>query len=181
MLDEPKIFPVTESEASASGKRLGTESDGLSVLLEDKRMQALDLSTKKRILELLMVSGAFKPQTFDAVMTQQPVPPLTGDNIEDHIFKRTASAVRPHALTEVAPRRRLVCGSTDGLLVGSVAKVLLWLPDASHERHELGDGDRSDRTVDRDDHGPGSGKRPFGDPVYAVVCIDLLGRHGRPG
>jgi hypothetical protein len=48
-------------------------------------MQALDLSTKKRILELLMVSGAFKPQTFDAVMTTSPSPPLTTDNIEDYL------------------------------------------------------------------------------------------------
>ena len=89
MLDEPEILPAPEAEASASSKRLGTEIDGLSVLLEDKRMQALDLSTKKRILELLMVSGAFKPQTFDAVMTTSPSPPLTVDNVEEYLASLT--------------------------------------------------------------------------------------------
>ena len=88
-MDAPEIIPAPEPEQSPSAKRLGTEIDGLSVLLEDKRMQALDLSTKKRILELLMVSGAFKPQTFDAVMTTDPVPPLTVDNIEEHIGSLT--------------------------------------------------------------------------------------------
>jgi predicted LPLAT superfamily acyltransferase len=105
VLDEPEILPTPEPELSASQKRLGTESDGLSVLLEDKRMQALDLSTKKRILELLMVSGAFKPQSFDAVMTIKPAPPLTVNNIEDHIdeltlieMKTTRAAIKNAAL-----------------------------------------------------------------------------------
>ena len=64
-------------------------------------MQALDLGTKKRILELLMVSGAFKPQTFDAVMTPLPAPPLTVANIEEHIdtltlveMKTTRASIR---------------------------------------------------------------------------------------
>jgi hypothetical protein len=105
MLDEPEILPTVEPEVSASSKRLGTEIDGLSVLLEDKRMQALDLSTKKRVLELLMVSGAFKPQTFDAVMTTVPSPPLTVDNIEEHFesltlveMKTTRAPIRNAAL-----------------------------------------------------------------------------------
>ena len=105
MLNEPEILPAPEPEPSASSKRLGTEIDGLSVLLEDKRMQALDLSTKKRILELLMVSGAFKPQSFDAVMTTDPAPPLTADNIEDHMhhltlveMKTTRAPIRNAAL-----------------------------------------------------------------------------------
>ena len=84
MLEKPEIHPSAEPDESPSSKRLGTEIDGLSVLLEDKRMQALDLSTKKRILELLMVSGAFKPQTFDAVMTTVPSPALTVNNIEEY-------------------------------------------------------------------------------------------------
>ena len=89
MLDEPEIVPAPEPEPSASSKRLGTEIDGLSVLLEDKRMQAVDLSTKKRTLELLMVSGAFKPQSFDAVMTEEPAQPLTVDNIENQMHQLT--------------------------------------------------------------------------------------------
>ena len=83
------MLPAREPEASASSKRLGTESDGLSLLLEDSRIQVLDLSTKKRILELFFVSGAFKPQTFDAVMTDEPAPPLTVENIEDHLDSLT--------------------------------------------------------------------------------------------
>lgn len=104
-MDVPEIIPAPQPEPSASSKRLGTETDGLSVLLEDKRMQALDLSTKKRILELLMVSGAFKPQSFDAVMTAEPAPPLTVDNIEDHMesltlveMKTTRAPIRDAAL-----------------------------------------------------------------------------------
>jgi hypothetical protein len=99
------MFPAPDPETSASSKRLGTEIDGLSVLLEDKRMQVLDLSTKKRILELLMVSGAFKPQTFDAVMTEAPAPPLTVSNVEGYLesltlveMKTTRAAIRNAAL-----------------------------------------------------------------------------------
>ena len=89
VLDEPEFPPALEPEESASAKRLGTEKDGIPILLEDKRMQVLDLATKKRILELFMVSGAFKPQSFDAVMTDQLVPPLTVDNIEEHFHQLT--------------------------------------------------------------------------------------------
>lgn len=89
MLDEPEFLPALEREESASAKRLGTEKDGIPILLEDKRMQVLDLVTKKRILELFMVSGAFKPQSFDAVMTAEPAPPLTVENIEEHFHQLT--------------------------------------------------------------------------------------------
>jgi predicted LPLAT superfamily acyltransferase len=105
VLEEPEIIPGPVDEPSASAKRLGTEIDGLSVLLKDTRMQALNLLTKKRILELLMVSGAFKPQTFDAVMTTAPVPPLTVENVEEHIgsltlveMKTTRAPIRNAAL-----------------------------------------------------------------------------------
>lgn len=85
MTDDFETLPELAPAISASTKRLGTESDGLSVLLEDRRMQALDLPTKKRILELLMVSGAFKPQTFDAVMTSTPAPKLNVGNVAEHL------------------------------------------------------------------------------------------------
>lgn len=70
-------------------------------------MQALDLPTKKRILQLLYISGAFRPQTFDAIMTMttEPVPPLTVANIDDHIhdvtlieMKTTRAPIRNAAL-----------------------------------------------------------------------------------
>lgn len=105
MVDEPEILPALEPEQTASEKRLGTETDGLSVLLQDKRMQALDLPTKKRILELFMVSGAFRPQSFDAVMTAEPFPALNLDNVEEHFaqltlveMKTTRAAIRNAAL-----------------------------------------------------------------------------------
>jgi hypothetical protein len=36
-------------------------------------MQRIDLPTKKLILQRLCVSGAFRPQSFDAVMTPAPL------------------------------------------------------------------------------------------------------------
>lgn len=104
MLEEPLSSP-REEIASASEKRLGTERDGLSILLEDARMQCPDLVTKKHILELLHVSGAFKPQTFDAVMTSAPAPELSLGNIREHIhqitlveMKTTRAAIRNSSL-----------------------------------------------------------------------------------
>lgn len=107
MLEEPGILPVPDPDESASAKRLGTETDGLSVLLRDKRMQALDLPTKKRILELMMVSGAFKPQTFDAVMTKVPAPPLTLANVEEYIDSLTLVEMK----TTRAPIRNVALNS----------------------------------------------------------------------
>lgn len=105
MLDKSEMNAVPELEPSASAKRLGTETDGLSVLLQDRRMQALDHRTKWRILELLVVSGAFKPQSFDAVMTTVPSPPLTEQNIEQYMdqltlveMKTTKKAIKDAAL-----------------------------------------------------------------------------------
>lgn len=105
MLDEPEFPPALEPDESASAKRLGTEQDGIPILLEDKRMQVLDLPTKKRILERFMVSGAFKPQSFDAVMTNRPAPLLTVDNIDQHFeqltlveMKTTRKAIKDAAL-----------------------------------------------------------------------------------
>lgn len=88
MLEGPDVITPKQVD-SPSEKRLGTERDGLSVLLGDKRMQCPDLATKKLILELLLVSGAFKPQTFDAVMTTTPTPTLTVENAREHIDQLT--------------------------------------------------------------------------------------------
>lgn len=68
-----------------SSSKLKTEKEGLQVLLADARMQEVALETKRRILSLLNVGGAFKPQTFDAVMTPAAVEPLTATTIERHI------------------------------------------------------------------------------------------------
>jgi len=108
---------------SASAVRLGTEKAGLDVLLEDPRMQAVSLATKKRILELLQVAGAFKTSSFDAVMTTSPVEPLTETNVADHInqlklveMKTTRAAIANASLN------RFFFGATDSEFV--VARAL---------------------------------------------------------
>jgi hypothetical protein len=65
----------------------GTERLGLSVLLSDARFQAVNLATKRRILELISEAGLggvglFGHQTFDAVMTPTPRSPITADNVD---------------------------------------------------------------------------------------------------
>ena len=99
MLEEPDLIAAVEQ--TASEKRYGTEKDGISVLLEDPRMQRPDVATKKEILKLLYVSGAFKPSSFDAVMTDQASPPLTVDNVAEHLhhirlveMKTTRASIR---------------------------------------------------------------------------------------
>lgn len=103
MLEGPEV-PATDTE-TPSQKRLGTEKRGLEVLLTDPRMHNVDLPTKKEILRLLYVSGAFKPQSFDAVMTSEPVPQLTADTVAEHIenlklveMKTTQAPIRDAAL-----------------------------------------------------------------------------------
>lgn len=68
---------------SASNRR--TEGRGVELLLEDERFQVLDLSTKRRLLELLGLTGEYGPQSFDAVMTPIPVGPITFATIEHHL------------------------------------------------------------------------------------------------
>ena len=54
-------------------------------MLTDTRFQAVDVITKRRILELIGIEGAFGVQTFDAVMTKALCPPITIDNVEKHV------------------------------------------------------------------------------------------------
>ena len=70
----------TKFRKSLSNKR--TENSGLVLLLSDARFQLLDLATKRRVLEMLPVSGEWGTQTFDAVMTPEPAEPLTITNID---------------------------------------------------------------------------------------------------
>ncbi len=41
-----------------------------------------NLATKRRILELIGKSDSFGIQTFDAVKTAEPVPPIVADNVD---------------------------------------------------------------------------------------------------
>jgi hypothetical protein len=63
------------------------EKLGLSVLLSDVRFQIATLPVKRRILELIqeagLGSGGFGIQTFDALMTPEPRPPITRDTVDD--------------------------------------------------------------------------------------------------
>lgn len=70
----------TKFTKSLSNKR--TEKAGLRLLLSDPRFQVVDLPTKRRILELVGRPGTFGTQTFDVVMTPEPVPPITTQNVD---------------------------------------------------------------------------------------------------
>jgi hypothetical protein len=75
------MAPVgTDFTKSLSNKR--TEKAGLRLLLADPRFQVVDLATKRRILELVGRSGMFGTQTFDVVMTPEPVPQITRENVD---------------------------------------------------------------------------------------------------
>jgi hypothetical protein len=73
-----------ESKFSKSQTNRGTENAGLALLLSDARFQWVDVSTKRRILELIGASELFGIQTFDAIMTPTPLEPITIDNVDRH-------------------------------------------------------------------------------------------------
>src|SRR6478672_5698984 len=62
-----------------------TENIGLSFLQRDPRIQVISTVAKQAALDALGVEGSFGPQTFDAVMTPEPVEPLSLDNVADHV------------------------------------------------------------------------------------------------
>lgn len=73
-----------ESKFTKSLRNKGTENSGLALLLTDARFQLVDVSTKRRILELVGIEGAFGIQTFDAVVTDAPVEQIHQGNVETH-------------------------------------------------------------------------------------------------
>jgi hypothetical protein len=62
----------------------GTENRALALLLQDARFQAVDVATKLLIVDGLPVQGAWGTQTFDAVMTPEPVPPITASSVASY-------------------------------------------------------------------------------------------------
>jgi hypothetical protein len=77
----------------------------MSLLLRDPRFQTIDLSTKRRIIELVGTSTDYGIQTFDLVMSPTPLDPLTADKIETVFpdlrlveMKVTKKAIRNEAL-----------------------------------------------------------------------------------
>jgi hypothetical protein len=72
------------SKFEKSGINTRTEKAGISLLLRDARFQLVDLLTKRRILELIGITGAFGTQTFDLVLTPAVVPPITLETVDEH-------------------------------------------------------------------------------------------------
>jgi hypothetical protein len=62
-----------------------TENVGLSFLQRDPRIQVISTVAKQAALDALGLEGSFGPQTFDAVMTREPVEPLGVDNVGKHV------------------------------------------------------------------------------------------------
>lgn len=89
-MPDPQGRP-TKFDKSKSNK--ATEKLGLSVLLSDPRFQAVDLATKRRILELIreagLGTGTFGHQTFDAVMTPSARAPITAESVDHHFHELT--------------------------------------------------------------------------------------------
>jgi hypothetical protein len=90
-------------EAKFTKSKVGhaTELKAHDFVLQDPRFQKPKKETKALILELLGVKGDWTQKTFDLVMTDQPVEPLTIDNAPQHIdmitlveVKATKTAIR---------------------------------------------------------------------------------------
>lgn len=73
---------AAEAKFTKSRSNAGTEREGLGLLLTDPRFQVPNLVTKRKILELIGKTESFGIQTFDALMTEGPVPPVVADNVE---------------------------------------------------------------------------------------------------
>lgn len=94
-----------ETKFTKSAANRGTEKEGLGLLLTDARFQVPNLATKRRILELIGKTEAFGIQTFDAIMTPEPAPPVTAQNVEGQFptlrlveMKTTRKPIRNDAL-----------------------------------------------------------------------------------
>ncbi|MFM2106191.1 MAG: hypothetical protein RL338_1223 [Chloroflexota bacterium] len=66
---------------------LRLEKEGHVLLLRDARFQRLDRPCKRRILDLLGVDAneRYGPQSFDLVMTDVPVEPITIENVSRYL------------------------------------------------------------------------------------------------
>jgi hypothetical protein len=93
------------SKFEKSGINTRTEKEGLSLLLRDARFQLVDLLTKRRILELIGITGAFGTQTFDLVFTSAVASRITLETVDEHFptltlveMKTTKKAIVDQAL-----------------------------------------------------------------------------------
>jgi hypothetical protein len=74
-----------ETKFTKSGANRRKENRALRLLTRDLRFQVVSTPIKRRIIELLPVAGEWGIQTFDAVMTPEPRPPITLDGIQDQL------------------------------------------------------------------------------------------------
>ena len=79
--------PTSRFTKSLENRR--TEKRGLSILIGDPRFQSVDARTKRRIVDLVGVSDNYGIQTFDLVMTQSPIAPVTEETAENHFHELT--------------------------------------------------------------------------------------------
>lgn len=72
------------SDFTKSRRNRGVEREGVSLLRSDRRIQFVDLETKRAIVDRLPV-GEFGIQTFDAVMTPEPIEAITATDVEHEV------------------------------------------------------------------------------------------------
>jgi hypothetical protein len=70
---------------SKSMSNARTQKIGLGILLGDPRFQLVELAMKRAILHQVAPRGEYGHQSFDCVMTPDPVEPLTADNLQAHL------------------------------------------------------------------------------------------------
>jgi hypothetical protein len=81
--------PTFSSKFGKSLSNRGTEKTGVELLLADRRFQLPDIATKREIVRLLPVQGEWGVQTFDLVMTDHPVAPLSAIDVKTHLDSLT--------------------------------------------------------------------------------------------
>jgi hypothetical protein len=113
------VEPLPSTKFDKSRSNSLTEKLGLSVLLSDRRFQWVDLPTKRRILLLIaeagLGSGIFGHQTFDAIMTPIPRPPVTADNVDQYFDELT--------LVEMKTTRKPIKGAAlNGFFFGATER-----------------------------------------------------------
>jgi hypothetical protein len=102
------------SDFTKSHRNRGVEREGLSLLLRDRRIQAVDLATKRAIIQQLPV-GEFGIQTFDAVMTPSPVESITTDNLHRYID-------RMYLLEMKTTKKPIKNGALNGFFFGATER-----------------------------------------------------------
>jgi hypothetical protein len=73
------------SKFEKSRRNHGTELRATGYILTDPHFQQPPVAAKQEILRLLGLVGDFTHRTFDLVKTASPAPPLTVDNVADHL------------------------------------------------------------------------------------------------